>query len=70
MRKPVKDYRGWIVGWLDYLPNGNVVAYDYNQYRVGEFVKSMNITKDRYDRVIAEGDITTSLVLTADSNRR
>jgi len=70
MRKPVKDQSGWIVGWLDYLPNGNVVAYDYSQYRVGEFVKSMNITKDRFDRVIAEGDITTALVLTADSNRR
>ena len=60
-REAVRDIRGRVLGYIDFLSNGDKEIRDgYNRY-LGKFDKQMNVTKDSGGRVLYRGDQSSML---------
>jgi len=70
MRNNIKDFYGAVIGYVDVDAQGNATAHDRYGKILGTFKKDRNVTLDFYGRVLASGDITSSLVWTAEEKRK
>ena len=61
-RNTIKDFYGRIIGSLETLPNGDVVARDFHGRILGRFDKKQNVTKDFYGKILSSGDTTSALI--------
>lgn len=69
----VKDWRGWVLGYLSPSSNGDVVAYDFYRRKVGSYRAATDTTVDFYGRMVSRGDTTMALIRSAadeDDRRR
>ena len=64
-KQNITDFYGRILGTLEELSNGNVIARDFYGKILGEYDKALNVTKDFYGRILARGNITSSLIYNA-----
>ena len=62
MEEVVKDYSGWILGYIEILPNGDKIARDFYKRILGYYKKSIDSTTDFYGRVICKGDSVRGLI--------
>ena len=69
MKEMIKDFYGKILGSLETQPNGDVIARDFYGKLLGKYDAQMGVTKDFYGKILTHGDITASLVMSAESNR-
>lgn len=61
-KETIKDWKGWIIGYVETLPNGDKVARDFYNTILGYYRKGLNITTDFFGRRLTQGDTVTSLV--------
>lgn len=52
----IKDFYGRVIGSLEELSNGDIIAKDFHGRVKGKYKKSDNTTRDFYGRVIARGN--------------
>ena len=57
----IKDWKGKIIGFIEVLPNGDKIIRDFYRKILGKFDSRLNVTKDFYGRIIAQGDLSTML---------
>lgn len=62
MEEVVRDWTGWILGYIETKPNGDKVAKDFYRRILGYYKKSIDSTTDFYGRVICKGDAARSLI--------
>lgn len=62
MEEVVKDFTGWILGYIETKPNGDKIAKDFYRRILGYYVKSRDVTTDFYGRVICKGDGVCGLI--------
>jgi hypothetical protein len=70
MRNNIKDFYGAVVGYTEVDARGDVTAHDRYGKILGTFKKDRNVTVDFYGRILANGDITSSLVWDAERKRK
>lgn len=58
----IKDAKGRIWGWVQIESDGNKKAFDYTGKTLGYYKKFNNATYDYKGKLIAWGDIVSSLV--------
>lgn len=63
----IKDFYGRIIGKLETLPNGDIIAKDFFGKILGRYDAKTNTTKDFYGRIIASGNIAASLIWQANA---
>lgn len=61
-RMTIKDYTGKIIGYIDVDDNGNKVVRKFNLMIVGRYDAKLDVTRDFHNRVIARGDVSSSLL--------
>ena len=61
-REAIKDWTGKIIGFIEAKPNGDKVIYDFYMRKLGEYNKSLDITRDFYNRPVAKGDCIMMLL--------
>lgn len=54
--KPIKDWRGRILGYIQTKPNGDKILRDFYRKILGKYDKRTNTTRDFYNRLVAKGD--------------
>ena len=57
----IKDWKGKIIGFIEVLPNGDKIIRDFYRKILGKFDSRLNVTKDFYGRIIAQGDLSSML---------
>jgi len=62
MTKPIKDFYGRILGWLD-DDGKRITAKSFSYVILGYYYKDRNVTTDFYGRVICSGDATVGLIM-------
>lgn len=61
-REPIREINGRVLGYIDFLPNGDKEVRDsYNRY-LGKFDKQMNVTRDYAGRLLYRGDQSSMLL--------
>lgn len=65
----VKDFYGKILGSLETLQNGDVIARDFYGKILGKYEKKLNLTKDFYGKILTSGDTTSSLIYNSSNNK-
>lgn len=65
MTYPIKDFYGRVLGYIEEDSSGNKTARDFYHRILGKYVKSQNVTKDFYGRVISKGDTVVGLIYSA-----
>lgn len=64
MQTPIKDYNGRILGFIEYDPNSKIkTAKNYYGTILGRYDEKLNRTTDYYGRIVAEGDVLSSLIM-------
>ena len=63
MRKPLKDFYGRILGYLDYDYRGDGVATDFGGRILGRYTSSDDRTRDFYGRILYQGDGLSALII-------
>lgn len=61
-RIPIKNPSGKICGWIKIEDNGNKVATDAGGLILGYYKAGSNTTVDTGGRIIARGDVVSSLI--------
>jgi hypothetical protein len=60
-REAVREMNGRVIGYIDFLPNGDKEVRDkYNRY-IGRYDKQMNATRDHAGRFLYRGDQSSML---------
>lgn len=59
---PIKDWTGYILGFVETDEQGNKVVYDFYNRILGRYDKKQDVTKDFYGRLIAKGDQSSMLI--------
>lgn len=62
MEETIKDWNGWILGYVETKPNGDKVARDFYKKILGYYRKSLDVTTDFFGRRLTKGDSCSSLV--------
>ena len=62
-KEPIKDFYGRILGYIETLSNGDQVATDFYNRQLGKYYSRENVTKDFYGRILARGNILSSLIM-------
>ena len=70
MRKTIKDFYGKIIGSLEDVSNGDIIARDFYGKILGRYDAKTNTTKDFYGKIIGTGDLTSSLIWQANAESR
>ena len=58
----IKDYRGFILGWVESDSNGNKTVKDKRGFILGYYDKPGDITKDYRGFILGKGDFCVSLI--------
>lgn len=58
----IREFSGKILGYIQTRPNGDKTAHLFSGKIVGKYNKAMNWTTTFEGRVLAKGDILTSLI--------
>lgn len=58
----IRDFYGRILGSIETDEKGNKTARDFPGRIVGFYYASRNVTTDFYGRVVAQGDMVSSLI--------
>lgn len=58
----VKDFYGKIIGYIEEDKLGNKTVKDFYKVVLGYYKKNMNATTDFYGKILARGDIASSLL--------
>ena len=66
----IKDSYFRILGYIETKPNGDKIGKDSYRRIVGYYEAKTDITKDFYRRIVAHGDILSSLVVEANSKNK
>lgn len=61
-RMTIKDFSGKIIGFIDIDDAGNKVVRKFNLMIVGRYDAKLDVTRDFQGRVIARGDVSSSLL--------
>ena len=61
-REAIKDYTGKIIGYIETKSNGDKVIFDWTGRKLGEYIKSLDLTRDFYFKPIAKGDCIMMLL--------
>lgn len=61
-KQVIKDFYGRILGYIEEDKQGNKIAYDFYRRILGRYFKQENRTRNFYGVILANGDITSSLV--------
>lgn len=62
MNIEIKDFYNRVVGRIEEHPNGDKTVRDFYGKILGYYKKQENVTKDFYNRIIARGDASNSLI--------
>lgn len=62
VKNPVRDFSGKILGYIQIEDNGDKKALDFTGKILGYYKSQFNMTTDFYGRVIARGDMVSSLI--------
>lgn len=63
-RTPIREFSGKIIGWLEDDGNGNQRISNFVGRYLGTYEKSTNLTRNFVGKIIAHGNILTSLLYT------
>jgi len=58
----IRDYAGRILGSIETDHLGNKVVRDFYGRITGRYIKSADLTRDQYGRVVARGDQCSMLI--------
>ncbi len=58
----VRDFTGRIVGYIETDFQGNKIVRDFYRVVLGKYDKKNNVTRDFYGRIVARGDVSSSLI--------
>lgn len=58
----IQDFYKRTIGYMVTQDNGEIWAYDFYRRLLGKYLPKENITKDFYGRVIAHGNMLSSLI--------
>ncbi len=58
----IKDWRGVIIGFIDYKDNGDKEARKFNGGIVGKYNASLDITTDWRGHMVSKGDTLISFL--------
>jgi len=61
----IKDFYGRVIGSLEELSNGDIIAKDFHGRVKGKYRKSDNTTRDFHGRVVAKGN-QVGMLITSD----
>lgn len=70
MREAIKDYSGFVIGYIDRQANGDEYGYDRFNRPCGSYIKYRNETVDRFNWPVAKGNILTSLIYQAEQTNK
>lgn len=60
----IRDFYGRIIGWIETNETtGDKIGRDFYGRIVGYYQKSLNVTRDFYQRIVARGDALSGLIL-------
>lgn len=62
---PVRDFYGKIIGWEEHQGN-DIIVRDFYGVVQGRYDSQMNVTRDFYGRIIAQGDAHGMLIRDVD----
>ena len=63
MEIAIKDFYGYIVGYLERCSNGDVVAKNRSRQILGRYRASDNRTVDFYGKILYQGDMSQALLV-------
>ena len=66
----IKDTYYRIVDYIETKPNGDKIGKVFYRRIVGCYEASTNVTKDSHRRIVAHGDVLSSLVVEANSKSK
>lgn len=61
-REAVREINGRVLGYIDFLPNGDKEIRDRVNRYLGKYDKQMNVTKDYAGRMLYRGDQSSMLL--------
>ena len=64
MRKPIQNWQGRILAWVDSDAKGNKTLFDFYGRILGKYDVQFDTTRDFYGRLIGKGDMLMTLVPT------
>ena len=59
----IKEFSGYVIGYLEHLDNGDVVAKKFSGVVLGRYEKASNATKDFYGRILYYGNVASALLI-------
>ena len=59
----IKEFSGFVIGYLEHLDNGDVVAKKFSGVVLGRYEKASNATKDFYGRILYYGNVASALLI-------
>ena len=61
-RETIKAFSGRIIGYIDTKPNGDKQVSSWTGKILGYYIKSQDVTRDFYGRIVARGDASGMLL--------
>ena len=58
----IKDFKGFIIGWVETDSNGNKTVKDFKGFILGYYDKQADQTKDFRGFILGKGDFCISLI--------
>lgn len=62
MKETIRDFNGWILGYVETSTNGNKTARAFSGWILGYYYKDRDVTTDFQGRIISRGDSVVSLI--------
>ncbi|MBP5091227.1 MAG: hypothetical protein J6328_01535 [Bacilli bacterium] len=63
MEETIRDYSGFIIGYLDHQSNGDIVVRNPSRLILGRYEASSGYTKDFYGRILYRGNMASALLV-------
>lgn len=58
----IRDFHGRIIGYIQTDKDGNKRVLNFHRQILGDYKKSLDVTRDFYGRIIARGDQSSMLI--------
>ncbi len=65
----IRDSRFMIIGYYEYMPNGDITVKNFKRFILGYYRKSRDVTVDFHGRIIARGNAVGMLLAMDSSNK-
>ena len=59
----IKEFSGFVIGYLEHLDNGDVIAKKYSGVVLGKYEKASDATKDFSGRILYYGNAASALII-------